>query len=406
MRDVIIPLWNTYSFFVLYANVDSWSPERAASTTPTHRLDRWILSELQTLVQSINTEMEAYRLYRTVPAMVEFVEKLTNWYIRRRRRRFWKSDDDEDKTSAYGTLYRVLVTFVKMLAPVLPFVSESIYRNLVASTNDDAPRSVHLCDMPLVDDALRDAGLEAQMELAMKAVNLGRSLRNRHELKTRQPLQHLFVLPPHKGSHLEVEEVSDLLAEELNVKEVVIVEDESDLSEVSYKPNFRALGPRFGARMKEVTSFISGLDREQVDRLAKGEKMEVAGSEICFEDVEIQRSEREDVIVAVDGNLGVGLDIHLTDDLICEGIAREFVNRVQNMRKDADLEVADRIRLWVSGDDEVLQAVRAYLDYVSNETLATDIVVGQQPASALTSRASDVNGHEITIALDTGDTTW
>ena len=404
LRDVIIPLWNAYSFFVMYANIDRWSPALAVEAGPLHRLDRWILSELQTLVQSINEEMEAYRLYRTVPAMVEFVGKLTNWYIRRSRRRFWKSGDDEDKMSAYTTLYRVLVTFVKTLAPVLPFVSESIYRNLVALADDDEPQSVHLCDMPQADSSLRDAGLESQMKLAMKAVNLGRSLRNRHELKTRQPLQRLFLLPPHDEGRVEVAEVSDLIADELNVKEVVIVEDEADLSEVSYKPDFRALGPRFGSRMKEVTQFIAGLSREQVGRLAAGETMEVAGGQITSEDVEIQRREREDVIVAVEGNLCVGLDILLTDELILECSAREFVNRVNNMRKDAGLDVADRIRLWASGSAPAEQAVETYLDYVSAETLAIEVTIGELPDSALASRDWDVNGHDITIALSKADT--
>jgi isoleucyl-tRNA synthetase len=399
LRDVIIPLWNAYSFFVTYANIDNWSPAAAASTTPVHRLDRWILSELQTLVQSINSEMEAYRLYRTVPAMVEFVGKLTNWYIRRSRRRFWKSDDDEDKLSAYATLYRVLVTFVKTLAPVLPFVSESIYRNLISTADSDEPESVHLCDMPQADDSLRNDALEVQMELAMKAVNLGRSLRNRHELKTRQPLQRLFLLPPHDEGRVEITEVADLIAEELNVKEVVIVEDESELSEVSYKPNFRALGPRFGSRMKEVTAFISGLSRQQIEALAAGEMMDVAGGQITSGDVEIQRREREDVIVAVDGNLCVGLDIHLTDQLILECSAREFVNRVQNMRKDAGLDVADRIRLWARGSAPAELAIETHLNYVASETLALEVTVGQLPDAALASRDWDVNGHDVTIAL-------
>ena len=400
LRDVIIPLWNAYSFFVTYANIDSWSPAAAASTPPVHRLDRWILSELQTLVQSINSEMEAYRLYRTVPAMVAFVGKLTNWYIRRSRRRFWKSDDDEDKLSAYATLYRVLVTFVKTLAPVLPFVSESIYRNLISAADSDEPESVHLCDMPQADDSLRDDALEAQMELAMKAVNLGRSLRNRHELKTRQPLQRLFLLPPHDEGRVEITEVADLIAKELNVKEVVIVEDESELSEVSYKPNFRALGPRFGSRMKEVAAFISGLSRQQIEALAAGEMIDVAGGQITSGDVEIQRREREDVIVAVEGNLCVGLDIHLTDQLLLECSAREFVNRVQNMRKDAGLDVADRIRLWARGSAPAELAIETHLDYVASETLAVEVTVGQLPDAALASRDWDVNGHDVTIALD------
>ncbi|MCH7897852.1 MAG: class I tRNA ligase family protein, partial [Proteobacteria bacterium] len=227
LRDVIIPLWSSYNFFVLYANIDGWSPREGAGRATTSRLDRWIVSELQTLVHNINEEMEAYRLYRTVPAMVEFVEKLTNWYIRRSRRRFWKSDDDDDKASAYATLYQVLVTFIKCLAPVLPFVTETIYSNLVLSWDSEAPESVHLCDMPVADESLRDTELEEQMNLAMRACALGRALRSKHDLKIHQPLARAFLLPPDERSRDELSQVRDLIADELNIKELRGLDDDS-----------------------------------------------------------------------------------------------------------------------------------------------------------------------------------
>ncbi|MCE2448874.1 MAG: class I tRNA ligase family protein, partial [Candidatus Latescibacteria bacterium] len=270
LRDVIIPLWNAYSFFVTYATIDGWTPDESRAQTLDHRLDRWILSELQTLLRDLNTEMEAYRLYRTVPAMVAFVEKLTNWYIRRSRRRFWKSEDDQDKEAAYDTLYRVLVTFIKALAPVLPFITEIIYQNLVRRVDPKAPESIHLCDMPQADEHLRDAALEQQMELATRAVVLGRSLRSKHELKVRQPLRHLYLLPPNGHSHHGLEQMTDLLADELNVKEVVLVDDETEFSEVSYRPDFRALGPRFGKQMPEVAARIQALTAEDVHLLKSG----------------------------------------------------------------------------------------------------------------------------------------
>ena len=396
LRDVIIPLWNAYSFFVTYAKIDGWTPQDVEST---HRLDRWILSELQTLVHVINVEMEAYRLYRTVPAMVLFVEKLTNWYIRRSRRRFWKSEDDEDKNSAYSTLYRVLVTFAKSLAPVLPFVTESIYQNLVRRWDTEAPQSVHLCDMPQAEESRRDAGLEGQMQLATRAVVLGRSLRNKHKLKIRQPLSRLFLLPPDKDGLGELEEVSDLIMDELNVKEIVMVEDDTELSEVSYKPNFRSLGPRFGKRMGEVAAYLQNLSAEEVVRLNAGQGLALAGGEITIDDVEIQRREREDVLVAFEDNLGVGLDIHLSEELILEGNAREIVNRIQSMRKEAELAVTDRIRLSVQGDAEVMAAVEQHRGYVCKETLALDLITDDLPAQALLQRAWDINDHEAVIAI-------
>lgn len=399
LRDVIIPLWNAYSFFVTYANIDGWSPEQAEKTASSNRLDRWIVSELQTLLHDINAEMEAYRLYRTVPAMVSFVEKLTNWYIRRSRRRFWKSEDDADKSAAYATLYQVLVTFTKALAPVLPFVTEQIYQNLVRAYDRDAPRSIHLCEMPQADESLRDSELEEQMSLATRAVVLGRSLRSKHDLKVRQPLRKLYLLPPDEHSREELVEMSDLISDELNIKEIVMVEDETELSDVSYKPNFRALGPRFGKRMKEVGARVGALTPEDVATLQSGGSISVADGEITLDDLEVQRSEKDDLIVAVDNNLVVGLDVHLDDELISECTARELVNRIQNMRKDAGFDVADRITVGVQGEDDLEAAAKAHLEYVAGEVLAEDVVIGSIPADHGVKQDSKVNGLEGTLAL-------
>ncbi|MBM3278989.1 MAG: isoleucine--tRNA ligase [Candidatus Handelsmanbacteria bacterium] len=419
LRAVILPLWNAYSFFVTYANIDGWTPDKGRGVEPSHQLDRWVLSELQTLIHTINAEMEAYRLYKTVPAMVEFVDKLTNWYIRRSRRRFWKSADDQDKASAYATLYQVLVEFSQTLAPVLPFVSEAIYQNLVRgwdsplaesaggapapSWNPQAPESIHLCDMPQAREERRDPPLEARMELAIRAVALGRALRSKHNLKTRQPLRRLFLLPPNASSRAGLEEMSAVIAEELNVKEVTLVEEETALSEISYKPNFRALGPRFGKQMKEVGARIQQLTSTEVSQLAAGETLAVPGGEIGIGDVEVQRREKQGVVAAVEENLGVGLDIHLDEELVSECTAREFVNRVQNMRKDAGLEVADRIRLWAQGDAGVEQAVQQHREYIAAETLAVEMKVGELPGHCLAQQEWQVNDLPCTIALEPGE---
>jgi len=397
LRAVILPLWNAYSFFVTYANIDGWTPDSEVKSQ--HRLDRWILSEMQTLVEAINTEMEAYRLYRTVPAMVEFVEKLTNWYIRRSRRRFWKSEDDADKASAYATLYRVLNDFICALAPVLPFVTEAIYQNLVRQRNAEAPQSVHLCDMPQADESLRDTALEAQMALAARVVGLGRSLRSRHDLKIRQPLRRLFLLPPDEASRSGLMEMFDLIADELNIKEIVLVEDETDLSEISYKPNFRRLGPRFGKGMKDVAGRIAQLTAAQYGVLKEGGTLPVEGGQIELEDVELQRREKEDVVVAIENNLAVGLDLHLDDELVAECTARELVNRVQNMRKEAGLEVSDRICLGIKGQTALEEAVLAYREYIGGETLASQVLVGDFPEAVLLEREQQVNGHTSAIAI-------
>ncbi len=400
LRSVIIPLWNAYGgIFVTYANIDGWTPAGAGGVARTHELDRWILSELQTLLHDMNAEMSAYRLYRTVPVMVSFVEKLTNWYIRRSRRRFWKSEDDEDKAAVYETLYEVLVVLVKAMAPVLPFVTEHIYQNLVRRADAEAPESVHLCEMPLADESLRDTELEAQMYLTMRAVALGRSLRNRHDLKVRQPLRRVYLLPPDSAGRDALMSMQGLIAEELNIKEVVLVEDETELSEISYRPNFRALGPRFGKRMKEVAERIADLAPEEVERLRSGEKLSVSGGEIALEDLEIQRRKKDDVVVAVENNLCVGLDVHLDEELIDECTAREFVNRVQNMRKETGLEVVDRIHVGVLGEGCLERAVTRYRAYVSGETLAEEVLAGQLPDSCQLTREWQVNGLRGTIGI-------
>ncbi len=399
LRSVIIPLWNAYSFFVTYANTDRWEPASAGPGAAVHRLDRWVLSELQTLLHGINAEMEAYRLFRTVPAMAAFIEKLTNWYIRRSRRRFWKSEDDADKASAYRTLYQVLVTLCRALAPVLPFITEAMYQNLVRRLDAGAPESVHLCDMPQPDEAARDAELEAQMELAMRAVALGRSLRSRHNLKTRQPLQRAFVLPPDAQARGSLQEVAGLIADELNVKELVLVDDESQFSDVTYRPNYRQLGPRFGRRIGEVVARIGALTAAEHAALQRGESLAVGGGQITAADVKVQRTAKDGVVVAIDGNLGVALDVHLNEALVLECVARELVNRIQNMRKDAGLDVAERIRLSIRGEPQVGEAVGRHGDYIAAETLAVDLGTEGALAGALAEQDWKVNGMEVRIAL-------
>ena len=282
---------------------------------------------------------------------------------------------------------------------MLPFITESIYQNLVRSHDAQAPTSVHLCAMPQADESLRDAQLEAQMELATRAVVLGRSLRAKHNLKTRQPLRRLFLLPPDEQARRDLQDMVSLLADELNVKEVVLVEDETEFSQVSYRPNFRALGPRFGKRMKEVGAFIAGLDDGQIDALRAGGVIDVADGKISMDDIDVQRQEKEGVVVAIDNNLGVGIDVQLDDELISECTAREFVNRVQNMRKDAGLDVADRIRIGVVGQSELQEAVAQHRDYIAAETLALDIEMGGLPSSSVLQQEWQVNNYAGTIGI-------
>lgn len=400
LRHLLLPWWNAYSFFVTYANVDRWTPARAAAAGPsTHLLDRWITSALDRLTQEVVAAMDAYDLQAAVRPLVRFLDELTNWYIRRSRRRFWKSTDDADKAQAYATLYEVLLRLSQVAAPFVPFVSEAIYRNLRAP---GMPESVHLCDYPVSRGERRDRALEEQMDLAIAATSLGRQLRADRDLKVRQPLQGLHLICRDAGRLAGLRALQDLIAEELNVHAIWFGRDETGLAELSAKPNFSRLGPRLGARVKPVAAAIARLDAKALGALLDGHHVTVplAGGEATLEpaDVLIERRPREGLAVASAGDLVVALEVKLTPELVREGLARELVNKVQNMRKAAGLEVTRRIRLRVAGDEEVQAAVTAHREYLAAETLCVDVTCpAGLPAGTET---WDVNGHPVALALD------
>jgi isoleucyl-tRNA synthetase len=400
-RHLLIPLWNAYSFFVTYANVDGWTPERALHDASPNVLDRWIRSSFETLVADVTAAMDEYDLQRAVRPFVAFIEDLTNWYIRRSRRRFWKSQDDDDKAHAYTTLYNVLLGLSKVAAPFVPFVSEAIYRNLRTA---GMPESVHLCDFPTADSSKRDAALEAEMATVMTAVGLGRQLRAQHDLKVRQPLAALYVVSRNADVRRRVEAYRDLISDELNVKDVVVDGHETRLANLKAKADFKRLGPRLGKNMKRVAEQIMQLPETTIQAVLEGGSisMEVAPEageqiQIVAEDLVVERLPREGLVVASEDDVVVALDEKLTPELTREGLAREFVNKVQNMRKDADLNVSQRIRVSFAADDEVASAVEKFRDYVCTETLT----VGIERSAAAPAGATewDLNGHACTIVL-------
>ena len=237
------------------------------------------------------------------------------------------------------------------------------------------------------------------MELTTRAVVLGRALRNKHNLKTRQPLRRLYLLPPDDNGRDKLAEMATLIADELNIKEVELVEDAAAFSDESYRPNFPALGPRFGKKMKEVTRRIQELTNEELTTLRSGKALDVAGGQVTLDDIDVQRRGKDDMVVTIDNNLGVGLDVHLDEDLVFECTAREFVNRVQNMRKDAGLQVSDRIKVGVRGDDELEEAIDRHSDYVAEETLSLEVLTGSVPSNALSQQDFEINGHEGSISI-------
>ena len=416
MRHLLIPLWNAYGFFVTYANVDGWTPGDSQRSEVRNRrdspinhqpstinlLDRWIRSSLESLSQGVTAAMDNYELQASVRPFVRFIEDLTNWYIRRSRRRFWKSQDDEDKAQAYETLYHVLLQLSKIAAPFVPFVSETLYRNL---RTPDMPESVHLCDFPQGDPTRRDEALERQMEAVMTIVSLGRTLRSAHDLKVRQPLKKMHVTCRDAAKLKSMAELQDIILEELNVKEAEFLPHESAFATVKAKANFARLGPRLGPLVKKAAGAIAALSGEQAEVLAGGENLSVVVGgqtiELTPEDVLIEHIPHEGSVVASQDGIVVALDTALTPELIEEGLAREFVNKVQNMRKTADLEVTQRIRVTFSGDEAVARAVVRHNDYILTETLCT--ACDPVPAKPDGATDWDLNGHACSMRLVEGD---
>ncbi len=409
VRTVVLPYWNALSFFTTYAAADgfhpdelAWQPQNIGLRPP---LDRWVIAALRDLQQHVNFEMEAYRLFNVVPLLIGFIDDLTNWYIRLSRRRFWKNTDREDQANAFQTLYEVMVTFTKVLAPFMPFVTESVYQTLVVDLklNGNHPKCVHWCDYPNyqpIDGAHISDGAESTqlmlMRFTQRAVALGRKLREDHKLKTRQPLPSLTII--HRNPNLFGRKdamLLDIVKSELNVKEVKSETDESKFCSLSIKPNFAELRKRCGPKLKEIGAVLSAWGYAEIACLESGEKIPCCGEEIVLNDLLLQRIAKPGLIVATNGELTVALDTAVTPELMREGLAREFISVVQQARKDTGLEVSDRIKLgWSSDDAEVVAAVTAFSAFIADEILAVNF---NQDASAATT--AELNGRMVTFSL-------
>ena len=378
LRDLLIPWWNAYSFFVTYANVDGFHDKDVVLPDSPNVLDKWICSSMETLIADVTAAMDAYDLQKAVRPFVAFIEDLTNWYIRRSRRRFWKSEDDADKLHAYRTLRYVLVQLSKVAAPFTPFISETIYRNL---RGENDPESVHLCDFPTARAGARDLKLEQEMAAVQAIVKLGRQLRVDNDLKVRQPLAKILVA----GVDTKLD---DLLLDELNIKAVEYIADETALCDVSFKANFKTLGKKCGPKMKAVAAAIAAMT-------SFSGSATVEGFELTAEDVLVTRKPKAGMVVASEGAIVVGLETALTPELVAEGLAREFVSHVQSMRKEADFEVTQRIVVTAEVDADVQAALTTHADYVKNETLATALSFATCPDAA----SCDLNGHAAKIRV-------
>ncbi len=400
VRSVLLPLWNAYSFFTTYAEADGITLsdiERAPAAGDRSEMDRWILSSLQSLIDSVNRRMEGYYLYDVIPPTLGFIDDLTNWYVRRSRRRFWRTRtaDDLDKLSAFATLYEVLTTFAKVLAPVLPFITERIYQDLVASLDPAAPRSVHHCDFPEADASLIDTGLEASIATVREVVQLGHSLRKQHSLRVRQPLSTATVLTHDTAAGAAVMDHVELIREELNVKDVVVRADDSGLVALTAKVDFKRLGPRFGPRVKDIAAAVANLTSSDLQELLDSGKVVVAGEDLLADDVIVSREPLSGSVVETSGVLAVVLDTRVTPELAAEGLARDLVSRIQQLRKEEGLEVTDRIDLeWNSESEMVVAAFQGWGDYLAGEVLARSVRRAGELAID-----DDVSGHGVGLSV-------
>ncbi len=384
-RQFLLPLWNAYSFFVTYANIDGWTPDNAQPAASL--LDRWILARLHELIRDVTPRLENYDSYTTTRLVEKFVDDLTNWYVRRSRSRFWKSERDEDKNAAYGTLYTVLTTLVKLLAPLTPFVTEAMYQNLVRSVDDTAPESVHHCYWPEPDEAAIDENLLASMALAVQVASLGRGARAGANLKLRQPLAKALVYMGEADRAAWSQELGAIVADELNVKALAFVEKASDLVSYRLLPDNRKLGPKFGPKFPKVRAALDDVDGAAVvARLRAGLPLalEVDGEmiELAPDEVLIQTDAQEGLAVASEKGVTVAVDTVLTPALRAEGLAREVVRRVQNARKEANFRIEDRITTYYQAEGKLAEVIPEWADYIQQETLSDDLVEGEAPDGA------------------------
>ena len=373
-------LYNTYSFFSLYTNIDGFAYKEADITLNERpELDRWILSELHTLIHKVDKFYSDYEPTKAARAISDFTQEyLSNWYVRLSRRRFWKGTYETDKISAYQTLYTCMTTVAKLAAPIAPFFMDRLFQDLNSVTQKEASESIHLSDFPKFDESFVDKSLERKMENAQTISSLVLSLRAKEKIKVRQPLQKIMIPVDNAQQKAEILAVENLIKHEVNIKEIQLMEDASDILIKQIKPNFKALGPKFGKDMRFIAAEIQKFTQEDINKIEKDKNisLEVNGKNIILDvsDVEISSKDIEGWLVANEGALTVALDVNITEDLRKEGVARELVNRIQNARKDAGLEVTDKIKLTVLNFDNLQQSITDNKEYIMSETLTKELV--------------------------------
>ena len=375
-RKFLGTLWNTYAFFVLYANIDEFDATKyTLDYEKLSVMDKWLLSKLNTLIKTVDNNLGNYRIPEAARALDEFVDEMSNWYVRRCRERFWAKGMEQDKINAYMTLYTALVTVCKVAAPMIPFMTEEIYQNLVCSIDKSAPESIHLCDYPVANESWIDGELEKNMDEVLKIVVMGRACRNTANIKNRQPIGNMFVKAPFELS----EYFTEIIEDELNVKKVAFTEDVSAYTSYTFKPQLRTVGPKFGKYLGQIQKALAELDgnKAMAELKSKGAlKLDSISDEVVLyeEDLLITMTQQEGYMTEGDNEVTVVLDTNLTPELLEEGMVRELISKIQTMRKEAGFEVMDKITVSYKADQKVKDIFAKYGEEIAKEVLAESVV--------------------------------
>ncbi|MDR2539756.1 MAG: isoleucine--tRNA ligase [Chlamydiales bacterium] len=396
LRQMLIPFWNSVVFLSTYAKIYRWDPKEIECSAPQIDIDRWILSCLQGLIQEVTDGLDRYELHRAVDPFVKFIDQLTNWYIRRNRSRFWAEEDTIDRKLAFETLYTVLINLAKIAAPFIPFLSEGIY--LYLKTNQD-PQSVHLCSFPIYNPVYRDRLLEEQMSYVQTVVSMGHALRKESKLKVRQPLRSAFVVSSDLEILKQLQSKKQLIADELNVKEVVFKEDETAFVQLLVKPNFRVLGKKIGKLMSAVKMALENFSQKELNQLLEENRYELVIKEeiilLSSDDIIIERRVKEGLVASTIGSMVIAIDTVLDEELLLEGLARELVNKVNAMRRDLSFAVSDRIEIYLNTTEKVKRALSIHRDYVMTQILGVKLEYGSKEEGSVW----DINGEKTFIAI-------